>query len=87
MSASHIYFANIVNCIKRIVGAVEPADSFEKIANLLKSLPLHKPGENYTMDGYPSSPLALKLLEQHAIKTKKQVLVVIIYFWNLCILY
>lgn len=45
----------------------------EKFTTLLQKLPLHKPGENYTMEGYPKSQLALNLLEQHVKRTNKMV--------------
>jgi len=47
--------------------------SSERITAILKKLPFHQPGFNYTTDGYPSSPLALKLLEDHVKLTKGQV--------------
>ncbi|CAG7815652.1 unnamed protein product, partial [Allacma fusca] len=40
-------------------------ESSEGIEAILKKLPFHKPGMNYTTDGYPSSKLALDLLERH----------------------
>jgi len=45
----------------------------ERIMAIMKKLPFHKPGENFTTDGYPTSKLALDLLAKHAELTKRQV--------------
>ena len=48
-------------------------DSFEKIGSMLKKLPLHLPGQNFTSEGHPSSQLVLKVLDEHVKRTKGQV--------------
>lgn len=50
----------------------------ERIMKILKKLPLHKPGANYTTEGYPTSDLALKLLSDHVKDTGGQVRILLI---------
>lgn len=49
----------------------------ERIINILKKLPFHKPGGNYTTEGYPTSGLAMELLKKHMKETGGQVLTII----------
>ena len=59
--------------MSEVKGRDVTAAATEKFSTLLQKLPLHKPGENYTMEGYPKSEIAMKMLEQHARRTNKMV--------------